>query len=436
MNREMPHAIEAERQILGSIMLYEDCFDEAASLVSPDDFYTDSNRKIFYALGEMASRGKQINIENLHHTLELNGWLEQCGNIDLTDGIPRLKHIGSYAELVREASRQRLIIHSFTSGIEEAYDKAAPDQIIGKVESDLLSILQRGRKFSMRGMEQIAQDTFANIERLRSVEHSCIGLHTGLLELDNAITGFRSGEYYVIGARPGQGKTALACQSIRENCKAGNKVAMFSIEMTEEQIMLRLLSMETGIDLFDLRDPRTLSRWDMDKIKLSLAEISKWPLVIDDSSKVTIHELSARARMMIKQGTKAVYVDYLQRVIGDGRSPFEKVTNVSEGLCELAKSSGIPVIALSQLRRGEQGSSAKPTLDDLRQSGQIEQDAHAVLLLYRPKEGDGYTGKDEIIIAKQRSGPSGRHVNVFFKGETAKFQPRTELAQAQSGGYR
>lgn len=424
MDREMPHEMAAEKQILGSIMMYEGCFDEAASLVSPDDFYTDANRKIFFALGEMANRGKQMNAENLHHTLDRNGWLEQCGHIDLTEGIPRLKHIGSYAELVREASRQRFLINSFTCAIDEAYEKTAPDQIIGKVESELLSILQRGRKFSIRSMAQIAQDTWANIERLRFIEHSCIGLHTGLLELDNAITGFRAGEYYVIGARPGQGKTALACQSLRENCKAGNKVAMFSIEMTEEQIMLRLLSMETGIDIFDLRDPRTLSRWDMDKIKLCLAEISKWPLVIDDSSKVTIHELTARARLMIKQGAKAIYVDYLQRVGGDGRSPFDKVTSVSEGLCELAKSSGIPVIALSQLRRGEQGALGKPTLDDLRQSGQIEQDAHAVLLLYRPREGDGYTGQDEIIIAKQRSGPSGRHVKVYFNGPTAKFEAR------------
>lgn len=188
--------------------------------------------------------------------------------------------------------------------------------------------------------------------------------------------------------------------------------------------MLRFLSMETGIDLFELRDSRSLSRWDREKIQLALGVISEWPLVIDDSSKVSIHELVARSRMLIKQDCKAIYVDYLQRVQGDGRSPFDKVTSVSEGLCELAKSSDIPVIALSQLRRGETGAAGKPTLDDLRQSGQIEQDAHAVFLLYREKDADGYTGKDEIIIAKQRSGPSGQHINVEFQGHTTEFKPR------------
>lgn len=424
LGREMPHDLAAERQILGSIMMYETVFDEVAGLISADDFYTDANRKIFYTLSEIANKGQKINTETYIHGLERNGWLQECGMIDLTGGLPRLKHVDTYAEMVRESARQRYLIASFTSAIENCYDKTPPDVVIGKVESEMLSALQKGRKFKLRTMAEIAQQTWQNIERLRTLEQDCIGLHTGLSALDRATTGYRNGEYYVIGARPGQGKTSLACQSIRANCKAGIKTAFFSIEMTEEQVMLRFLSMETGIDLFELRDSRSLSRWDREKIQLALGVISEWPLVIDDSSKVSIHELVARSRMLIKQDCKAIYVDYLQRVQGDGRSPFDKVTSVSEGLCELAKSSDIPVIALSQLRRGETGAAGKPTLDDLRQSGQIEQDAHAVFLLYREKDADGYTGKDEIIIAKQRSGPSGQHINVEFQGHTTEFKPR------------
>jgi replicative DNA helicase len=327
-------------------------------------------------------------------------------------------------DIVREKSRLRELIMVMQYGSNAAYEQDNVDAIIGQVESDLLELLRKGRRFTQRSIKDIAADTLSNLSRLRKASSACIGLHTGLAQMDKATTGYRAGEYYVIGARPAQGKSSLCCQSIRANCKAGKKCGLFSIEMTEEQVMLRLVAMETGIDITDLRDPRRLDDQEMLKINYALASIAEWPLFIDDSSRITIQELNARARMFISRGVEAIYVDYLQRIKAPGDSQFDRVTAVSEGLCELAKSSKVPVIALSQLRRSEQGNNAPPSLDDLRASGQIEQDAHGVFLLWRPRKGSNYTGEDEIILAKQRDGPSGGHVNVYFHGPTGKFEPR------------
>lgn len=423
--QKMPQCPDDERQVLGSILFTAgECFDEAAAIISAEDFYLDDNRKAFFAFAEMSGRGEKINAQSWHECMKRNGWEQEYFRLDVTHLLPKIKHIDDYAERVREYSRKRMLITAFDAAQNEAFDNVSTDEVIGNIESVMTRIIQRGRKVQTRTMMDITVQAYENICLLREQDGAFVGLATGLKELDISTTGFRAGEYYVIGARPGQGKTSLACQSIRENCKAGRKVAFFSIEMTEEQIALRLLAMETGIDFFILRDPKMLSLGEMERVQIACGEISQWPLIIDDSSKINIHELRARAKLRIKQGCEGIYVDYLQRVEGDGKSPFEKVTSVSEGLCELAKSSGVPVIALSQLRRNENGANAQPTLDDLRQSGQIEQDAHAVMLLYRPRGDEGFTGEDEIIIAKQRSGPSGRHLKVYFDGPAVMFKAR------------
>src|SRR5258707_9032736 len=245
-------------------------------------------------------------------------------------------------------------------------------------------------------------------------------------------TGFRAGEFYVIGATPANGKTALACQAIRANCLAGIKCGLFSVEMTGQQIIQRLAAMETGVDLFSLRDPRVLNPAEVNAVTESVATIAQWPLLIEDSGSISAKEIGAIARLFISQGARIIFVDYLQRVKAPGKTDFDRVTQVSESLCELAKATQVPIVALSQLRRGERRElGQEPSLEDLRQSGQIEQDAHAVFLLHRSKGTqpgpDGkshFTGEDKIIIAKQRSGPAGTHVRVRFNGPLGVWEGR------------
>lgn len=421
--RQMPSNTDAERQVLGSIMMYPECFYQAAGTIGVNDFSLSDYRIIFSSMAAIATEQKPITLETISeqllktHTSDAVRLLA----VDLTDGLPHLKNISTYVDIVREKSRLRDLIMVMQYGSRAGYDCEPVDEVIGQIEMDLLDIMRKGRKFQQRTMREIAQDTIANLDRLRSMHTVCIGKSTGLEQLDVATTGLRNGEYYVFGARPGQGKSSLCCQSIRENSKRNIPTAFFSVEMTEDQIMQRFLAMETGMSISDLRDPRNLSKDEMLRVSRSASEIGEWPIMIDDSSRLTIQELSARARLFAAKGAEVIYVDYLQRVKGDGDKLFEQVTHVSEGLCELAKSSKIPVVALSQLRRNEESA---PSLEDLRQSGQIEQDAHGVFLLWRPKKGSSYTGEDEIILSKQRDGPSGGHVNVYFHGPTASWKPR------------
>lgn len=419
----MPSNADAERQVLGSIMLYPECFYQASGSISVSDFSLSDYRTLFAAMCDLANQQKPITTETLAEELSKKHGSDALRllALDLTDGLPRLRAISAYVDIVREKSRLRELIMVMQYGLRAGYECEPVDEVVGQIETDLLEIMRKGRKFQQRTMREIAQDTMRNLDRLRALQSACIGKSTGIEQLDMATTGLRIGEYYVIGARPGQGKSSLCCQSIRENAKQNIPTAFFSIEMTEDQIMQRFLAMETGFNISDLRDPRNLSSDEMMRITRALGEIGEWPVMIDDSSRLTIQELSARARLFAAKGAEVIYVDYLQRVKGNGEKLFEQVTHVSEGLCELAKSSKLPVVALSQLRRNDDSA---PSLEDLRQSGQIEQDAHGVFLLWRPKKGTHYTGEDEIILSKQRDGPSGGHVNVYFHGPTGSWKPR------------
>ena len=271
------------------------------------------------------------------------------------------------------------------------------------------------------------------IKAVRQLDYAraCVGLSTGIDALDVMTSGFRNGEFYVFGARPGDGKTAIMCQAIRRNCKAGRKVSAFSVEVKRTQIMQRLVSQESGISVFDMRDPRVLTEHEMTRVTMAASEVSKWPLTIEDSPRLNVKQLQAIARLHVSRGAEIIFIDYRQKLRAPGRDRFEKVTAIADSLWELGRSTDVPVVALSQLRC-RTNPKEEPTMDDLREPGEIEQNANGVFLLHRPTEIEPgtdkrkFTGHDKIIIAKQRSGPAGTYVHVRFNGVLGKFEERSK----------
>ena len=428
----IPASQDCERAILGAILLDNRAFFQAAT-ITDEDFSLESHRRIFRRMSELAEAGSGIDFNTLTHRLHENRELESVGGVvyvtNLTDGLPRVKNIEQYVNIVREKARARMLLNLCEAGAAQIRELEPVDEVLAEVQDQIIRIVHHGRAGTTPEIGQIAVEFLNELETIRSMEGTCVGLSTGIDDLDEVTTGFRDSEFYVFGARPGQGKTALMCQAARANCKQGRKCSVFSVEVKRTQIMARLVSQECGISVFDMRDPRGLRDGELLRIQLAAAEISKWPLIIEDSPRMSIKQLGAIARLHVSQGAEIVFVDYLQKLRAPGKDRFSQVTAIADGLWELGRSTGVPVVALSQLRR-KQNPNEEPTMDDVRESGEIEQNANMLALIHRPSEMDATTGKrkftheDKIIIAKQRSGPADRFIPVSFNGAIGRFEPR------------
>lgn len=426
----LPVALECERAILGAILLDNRTIFQTATLTS-EDFSLDSHRKIFWHMIEMAEGGLGIDFQTLTLRLSDNHELESVGGTvyvtNLTDGLPRVKNIEQYVKIVRDKSRARTLLRLCQASSAKIQEQEPADEVLAEIQDQIIKLVHHGRAGRVPSISEIATEFLAEIHAIRAMDDSCVGLTTGLDDLDSMTTGFRPSEFYVFGARPGDGKTALMCQALRENCKAGRKCSAFSVEVKRTQIMQRLVAQESGISVFDMRDPRILTEGEMMRVTTAAAEVAKWPLFLEDSPRLDVKQLQAIARLHISQGAEIIFVDFLQKLRAAGRDRFEKVTAIADGLWELARSTDVPVVALSQLKR-RQSPHEEPTMDDLRESGEIEQNAHAVFLLHRPTEvvddKRRHTGLDKIIIAKQRSGPAGTFVPVRFNGALGMFEQR------------
>lgn len=426
----MPVALECERAILGAILLDNRTFFQTATLIA-EDFSLDSHRKIFRHISALAEEGQGIDFQTLTLRLSDHRELESVGGVvyvtNLTDGLPRVKNIEQYVKIVRDKSRARTLLALCQASAAKIQEQEPADEVLAEIQDQIIKLVHHGRAGRVPSIAEIATEFLEEIHHIRSMDDACVGLSTGLDGLDSMTTGFRRSEFYVFGARPGDGKTALMCQAVRENCRAGRKCSAFSVEVKRTQIMQRLVAQESGISVFDMRDPRILTENEMHRVTMATAEVAKWPLLLEDSPRLDVKQLQAIARLHISQGAEIIFVDFLQKLRAAGRDRFEKVTAIADGLWELARSTDVPVVALSQLRR-RQSPHEEPTMDDLRESGEIEQNAHAVFLLHRPTEivddKRQHTGLDKIIIAKQRSGPAGTFVPVRFNGKLGMFEPR------------
>lgn len=434
-DRGLPISVEAERAILGAILLDNRCYYQAEPVLKAGDFGLDSHRRIYLRFQDLFAREAPIDFVTVTEELSQHNEVESVGGIayvtSLTDGLPRVRNIEQYVKIVKDKAMLRELIHLTSATQQQAYEQDVPaENVLETAQTGLIQIV--GNRYKEVSLVEIGRQTFQKLELERQAHGDCIGATSGLPDLDVMTTGFRDGELVIIGARPGNGKTALVCQGISANVLKARKVGFFSSEVPEDQILIRLACQHTGIHVFDTRDPRMLElNGKYMRLIEEVCEIAtQWDgkLFLDATPCIEIEKLCARARAWVSKGVDLIFVDYLQILTASGKTEYEQVTNAVKALWHLARSTGAKLVVLSQLNRNNQNT--RPTMGDLRSSGAIENFANLILLLWRDlqmnDDGEicGHTGQDEIIIPKQRSGPSQVCVKVSFDAPVGIWKPR------------
>lgn len=426
------NSVETEKTVLGCVMLREEVIFQALPVLAPEDFHISSHQKIYRAMVALANVGKPIDYTSLMN--QLGKEFESVGGnqylSDLADGTVRRSNIEHHVNIVKSNSQRRQLYRLLDSSIKRLEDEELPG-VAEDVTRGMYEILSASGQQAAPAVECVDAVFHQAIEQMNSSLPP--GLPTGIDSLDSLIGGYRKGELVVIGGRPGQGKSALAVQGMAACARAGYPAQAFSLEMTKEEIVKRIISQHTKTEFYRLHNPKYLNPQSFQVAVDSAQPIKQWPLWVDDSAGLDINELAARTRLAARRnGVQIVFVDYVQLVRAKGLEERQRVSLVSETLRQLAKTENIAVVSLSQLARPKDGEeNERPTMYRLMESGKLEQDAHTVLLLYRPvrksddlegRRGD-FTGEDEIIVAKQRHGRTG-HKRVWFDGATMEFKGR------------
>jgi replicative DNA helicase len=436
IERPLPHNLEAERSILGAVLLDNHSLNAAVEKLRSEDFFLPQHRQIFQRMIQLAEHQQAIDVVTLMDDLARRGELESAGGVaylsQLADGLPRATNVEHYARIVKEKSVLRNLAFSAAAIQEQALaggDDA--DVILDRAESTIFQIAEDRVRAGLIGVKELVRDNFERLERIFSEGRRITGLATGYPGLDNETAGLQPSELVILAARPSMGKTALAL-NIAENVAVRNRepVAVFSLEMSKESLLLRMLASEARVDAHKFRTGH-MGRDDWNKITRALTSLGDAPLWIDDSASSTVLEMGAKARRLKRdRGLSLMIVDYLQLVVptntGRGTNRQEEVSSISRALKGLAKELKVPIVVLSQLTRAPEREERKPQLSDLRESGAIEQDADVVLFINRPNfyktdlpEED--RAKAELIIAKQRNGPTG-NLNFVFLARHTRFE--------------
>lgn len=433
-----PQNIEAEQSILGGLLLEKEAWDQISDLISSEDFYRPSHQKLFDAIASLHKNNKEVDIITTTDYLKSHGEFEFVGHdylIQLLQNTVTTANITSYANIVREKSLLRKLIQCCSQITQKAYDQEFEnvETFIDNVEADIFKI---GESRDSAGLVEASDIVFKSIEKIEQLYHQqadITGISTGFAKLDQMTAGLHPGELTIIAARPSMGKTAFSLNIAQHAVLRQKKtVAYFSVEMSKESVMMRLLASEAKINMGEIRNGRIPdSAWP--KLVAAASTLSDAPLYIDDTSGISPFEIRARARRLKKQhGLDLIMIDYLQ--IMDLKQKIESreraVSEISRTLKAIAKELQVPVVALAQLNRAVEGrSEKKPMLSDLRESGSIEQDADVIMMLYR----DGYYDKQdesksdhaEVIIGKQRNGPTG-HIDLKWEPRYGKFSDADE----------
>ena len=436
IERPLPNNLEAERSILGAILLDNHALNAAVEKIRSEDFFLSQHRQIFERMIQLGEKQQAIDVVTLMEDLSRRGELEAAGGIaylsQLADGLPRVTNVEHYARIVKEKAVLRSLIFS-ASAIQEQALAAGDDAdvILDRAESVIFQLAEDRVKVGLIGVKELVRDNYERLEKIFSEGRRITGLTTGYPGLDNETAGLQPSELIILAARPSMGKTALAL-NISENValRLREPVAVFSLEMSKESLLLRLLASEARVDAHKFRTGH-MGRDDWGKVTGALTNLADAPLWIDDSASSTVMEIGAKARRLKRdRGLSLLVVDYLQLVVpthtGRGSNRQEEVSSISRGLKGLAKELKVPVLVLSQLTRAPERDDRKPQLSDLRESGAIEQDADVVLFINRPNfyktdlpEED--RAKAELIIAKQRNGPTGS-MNFVFLARHTRFE--------------
>ncbi len=431
-DRIPPQNIEAEQAVLGAIFLVPASLTLASEILIPDDFYRAAHQKIYNAMLELSDKGEPVDIVTVTSELADANLLEEVGGVsylsDLANSAPTAANIEYYGKIVEEKSILRRLIRTATTIAQDGYSREDEVEVLlNEAEKTIMEVAQRKNAGAFQNIKDVLVQTYDNIETLHERIGDVTGIPTGFVELDRMTAGFQRNDLIIVAARPSVGKTAFAL-NIAQNVatKTDENVAIFSLEMGADQLVMRMLCAEGNIDAQRLRTG-SLTPEDWGKLTMAMGSLSDSGIYIDDTPGIRVSEIRAKCRRLKQEsGLGMVLIDYLQLIQGSGRSDNrqQEVSEISRTLKELARELKVPVIALSQLSRGvEQRQDKRPMMSDIRESGSIEQDADIVAFLYR----DDYYDKEsenkniiEIIIAKQRNGPVGT-VSLAFVKEYNKF---------------
>ena len=440
LEKTLPHSTEAERAVLGAILLDNDIFDQATEMLKSDDFYVEGHRTIYSTMIALATGSKAIDSLTLREELQRGDSLEAVGGVvyiaSLLDGVPRVTNVEHYANIIREKSLLRRLVHSANEILIRSFsDEEDPGHLLEAAEKAIFEIGQEKIRGGFVELPEILAATYKHIEAIHERKELVTGLPTGFTELDHLLSGLQPSDLIIIAARPGLGKTSLALNIAQHLAVRENKITgIFSLEMAARQLGLRLLCSEARVDGHKMRSGY-LSKEDWKALAQATSRLSQVQMFIDDTPGVTILEMRSKARRLKAQhGLDLLIVDYLQLMSGTsgGRraeNRQQEISVISRSLKGLAKELDLPLIALSQLSRApeQRRGDHKPQLSDLRESGSIEQDADVVLFIYRQDlykreedldEEDSYA---QIIIGKQRNGPTGT-VKLAFVDQWTRFE--------------
>ncbi len=430
-----PQHIEAEQSILGGILIENEAINRVTEILDADDFYRDGHRKIFNALINLSERDEPADLITLTNELRKIDQLDSIGGASylasLIDSVPTAANIQYYARIVKEKAILRKLIQTSTEIITQSYeDRGDVEGFLDEAERSIFEISEKRVRPSFYPIREIVKESFATIEKLFKKKEAVTGVPSGFKELDRLTAGFQPSDLIIIAGRPSMGKTAF-CLDVAEYAAIDNKipVAIFSLEMSKEQLVIRMLCSQAHVEGTRLRTGY-LNESDWPKLTIAAGSLSESPIYIDDTAALSVLEMRAKARRLkADHGLGMLIVDYLQLMKGRARveSRQQEISEISRSLKALAKELNIPVIAVSQLsRKTEERTGNRPQLSDLRESGAIEQDADLILFIYRDevynKDPDNPNrGKAEVIIGKQRNGPIGK-IDLAFLDKFTTFK--------------
>ena len=438
--RTLPHNLEAERSVLGAILIHNDAFNVAAELVDSGDFFRDAHRRVFNTMVDLNERGQAIDLVTLKDELARSGDLDDVGGpayiAALVDGVPRSTNVEHYARIVKERATLRNLIQSANRILGMAYRaEEDADTLLDQAEQEIFSIAEGRIHTGFVPLSDLVQGSFTAIEHLQEHKGLVTGVPSGFVDIDNLTAGFQRADLVIIAARPSMGKTSFVLNVAQHvGIKTNLSVGLFSLEMSKEQLFMRMLTAEAEVDSHRFRGG-FLSERDYGRLSTALGRLADARVFIDDSAGLGVLEMRAKARRLkAEHGLDLLVIDYLQLMQGRGRfeNRTQELASISRALKALAKELDVPVLALSQLSRAPEARSARrPQLSDLRESGALEQDADVVLFIFREEQYDPTPENEnlaELIIGKQRNGPTGTVKLAFLKQHTrfANLSPAQE----------
>lgn len=438
-----PQHIEAEQSVIGAMLVSADAVADAAEALDADDFYRSSHQLIFSAMQTLFEQGQPVDVVTATHALQAHeGALDRVGGVEylasLAASMPSAHHVAQYIEIVREKALMRRLIQVATTIAADGYSsQRTAAEVLADAERRILELSQHRRVRDFTHISDVLDGAFERIEQLFENAGRLTGVPTGYSDLDHMTSGFQKSDLIIVAARPSVGKTAFAL-NIAQNVgvREGLPVAIFSLEMSKDQLVTRMLSAETYIDGHKLRTG-ALDQDDWPKLTMGVSTLGNAPIYIDDTPGITVPEMRSKLRRLRAQtGLGLVVVDYLQLISGrrsSGENRQQEISEISRMLKQVAREMEVPVVALAQLSRSvEQRQDKRPMLSDIRESGSIEQDADIVAFLYRDDYYDPDSDKKNVVevhIAKQRNGPTGTVELAFLKN----YNKFVNLDRAHSG---